>query len=158
MERVIAFSMECDIAFSIERVLVRNALQLHRNFGVPLAFPQRSICVPVTRSLLGYFCPVLYFTCSEKWTLQLQHTIFQKLNTSKEQCTYHQLLALEEFCHVQASELKKRYVDLHYITCRNHPIQKHAVQDSVSIDIEQLYISNWKMDLYMYICSLTMDL
>ena len=64
MERVIAFSMERVIAFSIERVLVRNALQLHRNFGVPLAFPQRSIsrsiCVPVTRSLLGYFCPVLY--------------------------------------------------------------------------------------------------
>ena len=56
--------MERVIAFSIERVLVRNALQLHRNFGVPLAFPQRSIsrsiCIPVTRSLLGYFCPVLY--------------------------------------------------------------------------------------------------
>ena len=64
MERVIAFSMVRVIAFSIERILVRNALQLHRNFGVPLAFPQRSIsrsiCVPVTRSLLGYFCPVLY--------------------------------------------------------------------------------------------------
>ena len=64
MERVIAFSMERVIAFSVERVLVQNALQLHRNFGFPLAFPQRSIsraiCVPVTRSLLGYFCPVLY--------------------------------------------------------------------------------------------------
>ena len=32
------FSMERVIAFSIERVLVRNALQLHRNFGVPAAF------------------------------------------------------------------------------------------------------------------------
>ena len=35
-----------------------------RSFGVPLAFLQRSssrsICVLVTRSLLGYFCPVLY--------------------------------------------------------------------------------------------------
>ena len=64
MERILAFSMERVIAFSIERVLVQNALQLTRNFGVPLAFPQRSIsrsiCVPVTRSVLGYFCPVLY--------------------------------------------------------------------------------------------------
>ena len=64
MGSIIAFSMERIFAFSIERILVRNSLQLHRNFGVPLAFPKcsisRSICVPVTRSLLGYFCPVLY--------------------------------------------------------------------------------------------------
>ena len=30
--------MEGVIAFSIERVLVQNALQFHRNFGVPAAF------------------------------------------------------------------------------------------------------------------------
>ena len=63
-ERVIAFSTERIIAFSMERILVQNAFQLTRNFGVPLAFLQhsisRSICVPVMRSLLGYFCPVLY--------------------------------------------------------------------------------------------------
>ena len=63
MERILAFSMERVIAFSIEHVLVQNALQLTRNFGVPVAFPQRSILrsirVPVTRSVLGYFCPVL---------------------------------------------------------------------------------------------------
>ena len=50
--------------FSMEHVFVPNALQLARNFGVPFAFPQRSIlrsiCIPLTRSLLGYFCPVLY--------------------------------------------------------------------------------------------------
>ena len=32
------FSMECVLAFSIKRVLVQNALQLTRNFGVPAAF------------------------------------------------------------------------------------------------------------------------
>ena len=54
------FSMGRVLAFSKERVLAQNTLQLTRNFGVPLAFLQRSICVPVTHSLLGYFCPVLY--------------------------------------------------------------------------------------------------
>jgi len=43
--------MERENAFSLERVLVQNALQLARNFGVPLAF-LCSICVPITRSLL----------------------------------------------------------------------------------------------------------
>ena len=52
MERVLAFSIEC--------VLDQNVLQLTRNFGVPLAFVQHSICVPITRSVLGYFCRVLY--------------------------------------------------------------------------------------------------
>ena len=64
MERVLAFSIERILAFSKEHVLVQSAFQLHRNFGVPLEFPQhsisRSICVPVMCSLLGYFCPVLY--------------------------------------------------------------------------------------------------
>ena len=60
MERVLAFSVERIVAFSIERVLVQNALLLTRHFGVPLAFPLRSICIPVTHSVLGYFCPVLY--------------------------------------------------------------------------------------------------
>lgn len=68
----------------------------------------------------------------EKSTL-LQHTIFQKLNTSKEQCMYHQLLALEEFCHVQASELKKKKICRPTLSqifeIRNHPVQKRAVQD-----------------------------
>ena len=31
-----------------------------QKFCVPLAFLQCSVCVPITRSLLGYFCPVLY--------------------------------------------------------------------------------------------------
>ena len=61
--------MERVLAFSIERVLVQNALPLTRNFGVPLVFPQRSIsrsiCVPVMRSVLGYFCLVLYI----KWVV-----------------------------------------------------------------------------------------
>ena len=68
MEHVLAFSMERVLAFSIECVLVQNALQLTRNFGIPLAFPQssilRSVCVPVTHSVLGYFCPVLYIKIS----------------------------------------------------------------------------------------------
>ena len=59
----LAFSVERVLAFSMERILVQNVFQFTRNFGVPLAFLQRSIsrsiCVPVTRSLLGYFCPVL---------------------------------------------------------------------------------------------------
>ena len=59
----LAFSTERIIVFSMERILVQNAFQLTRNFGVPLAFLQRSIsrsiCIPVTHSLLGYFCPVL---------------------------------------------------------------------------------------------------
>ena len=68
MERVIAFSMERVIAFSTERVLVGNVLQLQRNFGVPQGSISRSICVPVTRSLLGYFCPVLYLSIQDKNT------------------------------------------------------------------------------------------
>ena len=63
--------MERVIAFSIEHVLVQNALHFHRNFGVPAAFHlrsiSRSICVPVTRSLLSYFCPVLYLLCINFW-------------------------------------------------------------------------------------------
>ena len=70
----LAFSTERVIAFSMERILVQNAFQLTRNFGVPLAFLQhsisRSICVPVTRSLLGYFCLVLYTT----WSLAINNT------------------------------------------------------------------------------------
>ena len=63
MERVLVFSTERGLAFLIERVLVQNAPQLTRNLSVPLTFPQhsisRSICVSVTRSVLGYFCLVL---------------------------------------------------------------------------------------------------
>ena len=94
------FSMERVIAFSIERVLVRNALQLHRNFGVPLASPQcsisRSICVPVTRSLLGYFCLVLYAALSPSfvwnWLFFLQ------------QSQVFQILMGNLICHVQTVE------------------------------------------------------
>ena len=57
------FSMEHIFVFLIEGILNQNTLQPTRNFGVPLAFPQRfilhSIWVPVTHSLLRYFCPVL---------------------------------------------------------------------------------------------------
>lgn len=51
---------------------------------------------------------------------------------------YHQLLALEEFCHVQASELKKKICrpTLSQVFGINHPIPQRAVQDSISIDIE----------------------
>ena len=35
---VLAFSTDRVIAFSMERILVQNALQLMRNFGVPAAF------------------------------------------------------------------------------------------------------------------------
>ena len=41
----------------------KNAFPLKRNayfFSVLLAFPLRSLSVPVMRSLLGYFCPVRY--------------------------------------------------------------------------------------------------
>ena len=38
--------MERIIAFSLEHVLVPNALQFHRNFRVPAVFPQRSGSVP----------------------------------------------------------------------------------------------------------------
>ena len=69
----LTFSTEHVIAFSMERILVQNAFQLTRNFGVPLAFLQRSIscsiCVPVTRSLLGYFCLVLYLVYENKFYL-----------------------------------------------------------------------------------------
>ena len=61
--------------FSIERVLTfscsqKNAFLFRTRSSSPeiSAFPQRSfscsICVPVTHSVLGYFCPVLYCTCS----------------------------------------------------------------------------------------------
>ena len=41
------FLMERVITFSIEHVLVQNALQLHRNFGVPAAFHLCSSALPV---------------------------------------------------------------------------------------------------------------
>ena len=58
MERVLAFSIERIIAFSKERVSCSEPIPAPQKFwhSFAVVFPQRSICVPVIRSLLGYFC------------------------------------------------------------------------------------------------------
>ena len=59
-----------------------------------LAFPQRSIsrsiCVPVTRSLLGYFCPVLqvYFVCTPNDWNAVKYNLTRL--TTKSSCTFGQ--------------------------------------------------------------------
>ena len=55
------FSLCVSHKFSMERVLA-FLFRARSSSTEILAFPQHSICVPVMRSLLGYFRPVLYIS------------------------------------------------------------------------------------------------